>query len=96
MSTRKGTIIGANELITKAKEQAVAIIEEKNPDLKNKEEVAKSVMQSAIKYFDVSHNYKSDIVFTWEKALSFEGNTGPYLQYSARCGRVARGVRQPG
>ncbi len=82
MSTRKGTIIGANELIVKAKEQAVAIIEEKNPDLANKEEVAKLVMQSAIKYFDLSHNYKSDIVFTWDKALSFDGNTGPYLQYT--------------
>ncbi len=93
MSTRKGTIIGANELITKAKEQAAAIIEEKNPDLKNKEEVAKSVMQSAIKYFDLSHNYKSDIVFTWEKALSFEGNTGPYLQYThARINGILRKV----
>lgn len=91
MSTRKGTIIGANELITKAQEQALAIVEEKNPGLENKEEVSKLVMQSAIKYFDLSHNYKSDLVFTWDKALSFEGNTGPYLQYThARINGILR------
>ncbi len=82
MSTRKGTIIGANELIGKAQEQALKIIEQKNPELENKPAVAKQVMQAAIKYFDLSHNYKSDIVFSWDKALSFEGNTGPYLQYT--------------
>ncbi len=50
-------------------------------------------MQSAIKYFDLSHNYKSDIVFTWDKALSFEGNTGPYLQYThARINGILRKV----
>ena len=91
MSTRKGTIIGANELIVKAQEKAIQIIEEKNPDLENKLVVSKQVMQSAIKYFDLSHNYKSDIVFNWDKALSFEGNTGPYLQYTyARINGVFR------
>lgn len=91
MSTRKGTIIGANELIQKAQDQALQIIEEKNPDLVNKSVVSKQVMQAAIKYFDLSHNYKSDIVFTWEKALSFEGNTGPYMQYThARINGVFR------
>lgn len=91
MSTRKGTMIGAKDLIQKAKEKALSIIEEKNPDLANKEEVAGQVMRSALKYFDLSHNYKSDIVFTWEKALSFEGNTGPYLQYThARINGILR------
>ncbi len=91
MSTRKGTIIGANELIQKAQTQALQIIEEKNPDLSNKPVVSKQVMQAAIKYFDLSHNYKSDIVFTWDKALSFEGNTGPYMQYTyARINGVFR------
>ncbi|QQS23422.1 arginine--tRNA ligase [bacterium] len=96
MSTRKGTIIGANELIQKAQEQALAIIEEKNPGLEDKASAAKVVMQGAIKYFDLSHNYKSDIVFTWDKALSFEGNTGPYLQYThARINGILRkaGIR---
>lgn len=82
MSTRKGTIIGAKELIKRAEELALGIINEKNPDLVNKEEVSKVVAQGAIKYFDLSHNYKTDIVFSWDKALSFDGNTGPYLQYT--------------
>lgn len=91
MSTRKGTMISANELIKKAQEKALGIIQEKNPDLANKEAVAKQVMQAALKYFDLSHNYKSDIVFTWDKALSFEGNTGPYLQYThARINGILR------
>lgn len=91
MSTRKGTIVGAKELISKAQDKALEIIEQKNPDLKNKPEVAKQVMQAALKYFDLSHNYKSDIVFTWDKALSFEGNTGPYLQYThARINGILR------
>lgn len=91
MSTRKGTIIGAKELIEKAQEQAAAIIEEKNPALENKTHVARMIMQGAIKYFDLSHNYKSDIIFTWDKALSFEGNTGPYLQYTyARINGILR------
>jgi arginyl-tRNA synthetase len=91
MSTRKGTMIGATELIQRAQEQAAAIIQEKNPELANKEAVAKQVMQAALKYFDLSHNYKSDIVFTWDKALSFEGNTGPYLQYThARINGILR------
>jgi arginyl-tRNA synthetase len=91
MSTRKGTMVGAKELIQKAQEKALEIINEKNPGLQNKEAVSKQVMQAALKYFDLSHNYKSDIVFTWDKALSFEGNTGPYLQYThARINGILR------
>lgn len=91
MSTRKGTMIGAKELIAKAQAKALEIIEEKNPDLADKPAVANQIMQGALKYFDLSHNYKSDIVFTWEKALTFEGNTGPYLQYThARINGILR------
>ncbi len=82
MSTRKGTIVGAKEFILGVKEQAQKIIEEKNPELANKSEVAKQVASAAIKYFDLSHNLHTDIVFDPKKAVSFEGNTGPYLQYS--------------
>jgi arginyl-tRNA synthetase len=82
MSTRKGTMVGAKALIQKAQEKALEIINQKNPGLEHKPAVAKQVMQAALKYFDLSHNYKSDIVFTWDKALSFDGNTGPYLQYT--------------
>jgi arginyl-tRNA synthetase len=82
ISTRKGTIISLKNLIEEANKRALAIIEEKNPDLINKKAVAQEVALAAIKYFDLSHNRKTEIVFTWEKALSFEGNTGPYLQYA--------------
>ena len=47
----------------------------------------------AVKYFDLSHNRKSDIIFEWEKVLSFEGNTGPYLQYTyARLKSILRKI----
>lgn len=82
ISTRKGTTISLKHLISEAEKRAAKIIEEKNPDLENKEAVAKKVALAAIKYFDLSHNRKTEIVFTWDKALSFEGNTGPYLQYT--------------
>jgi arginyl-tRNA synthetase len=82
IATRKGTIISLQNLIDEANKRALDIIEEKNPKLPNKEAVAKEVALGAIKYFDLSHNRKTEIIFTWDKALSFEGNTGPYLQYT--------------
>ncbi len=82
ISTRKGTTISLENLISEAEKRALEIIEEKNPSLVSKEIVAKQVALSAIKYFDLSHNRSTEIVFTWEKALSFEGNTGPYIQYT--------------
>lgn len=82
ISTRKGTTISLQNLIDEANARALAIIQEKNPELKDKESVAKQVGLAAIKYFDLSHNRKTEIVFTWDQALSFEGNTGPYLQYA--------------
>lgn len=91
ISTRKGTTISLENLLSEANKQALAIIQEKNPDLANKEEIAGKVALSAIKYFDLSHNRSTEIVFTWEKALSFEGNTGPYLQYTyARINGILR------
>lgn len=82
ISTRKGTTISLQNLIDEAQKRAVAIIQEKNPALENRQAVAREVALAAIKYFDLSHNRKTEIVFTWDKALSFEGNTGPYLQYT--------------
>lgn len=90
-STRKGNTISLDALISEAEERALKVIEEKNPELKNKLEVAKDVALGAIKYFDLSHHRKSDIVFRWEDALSFEGNTGPYVQYThARFSSILR------
>lgn len=82
ISTRKGTAIALDKLLDEAERRAVAVIREKNPGLANTDDVAKMVGIGAIKYFDLSHNRKSDVIFEWEKALSFEGNTGPYLQYT--------------
>ena len=82
ISTRKGTTVSLHNLISEAQKRALDIIKEKNPELENKEAVAKLVALAAIKYFDLSHNRKTEIVFSWDKALSFEGNTGPYLQYA--------------
>jgi arginyl-tRNA synthetase len=82
MSTRKGTVVGAKEFIENVQKEALKIIEEKNPKLREKELVANKVAAGAIKYFDLSHNLKSDIVFDPKKAISFEGNTGPYLMYT--------------
>ncbi len=82
ISTRGGTGISLEKVIDEAVEKARGVIHEKNPDLKNADEVARMVGIGALKYFDLSHHRESDIVFTWERALSFDGNTGPYLQYT--------------
>ncbi len=82
ISTRKGTTISLKNLLEEAQARALRIIEEKNPQLQSKDAVAAQVAVAAIKYFDLSHNRKTEIVFAWDKALSFEGNTGPYLQYT--------------
>lgn len=93
MSTRKGTVVGAKEFIQSVQKEALQNIEEKNPALKEKHTVALHVAAAAIKYFDLSHNLKSDIVFDPKSAISFEGNTGPYLQYThARIHGILRKV----
>ena len=91
MSTRRSTVIGPMELLRRAQEEVLKIIQQKNPDLQDKENIAWQVARGAIKYFDLVHNRKSDIVFRWEEALSFEGNAGPYLQYThARAKSILR------
>lgn len=82
ISTRKGTTVSLDALLDEATARARAIIEEKNPELADKEKVAASVGLGAIKYFDLSHNRTTEIVFNWESALSFDGNSGPYIQYT--------------
>lgn len=82
VSTRAGTGISLEKVIDQAVEKAAAIIKEKNPDLKNADAVSRAVGIGALKYFDLSHHRESDVIFLWDRALSFEGNTGPYLQYT--------------
>ena len=83
-SSRSGNIIRLVDLLDEAKTQVKKVIEEKNPNIPEdeKENIAEIVGSGAIKYFDLSQNRTSDITFTWDKVLSFEGNTGPYLQYT--------------
>jgi arginyl-tRNA synthetase len=82
----------AEDVLEQAQKRVAEIIKEKNPDLKNKLHVVKAVAMGAIKYFDLSHNRHSDYEFDWDKALDFEGNSGPYIQYAyARlCGILSK------
>ncbi|MBI5421051.1 MAG: arginine--tRNA ligase [Parcubacteria group bacterium] len=82
MSTRRGNVVLLEAVLDEAESRARAVIYEKNPNLHNIDEVAKQIGLGAIKFFDLSHNRKSDIVFRFEDALSFEGKTGPYIQYT--------------
>lgn len=82
LSTRKGNMVLAGDVISQAEEKVAKIIAEKNPDLKNKEQAIDAVSKSALKYFDLKHNRHSDIEFDWDEVLDFEGDSGPYLQYA--------------
>ena len=82
MSTRKGRVIFLEDVLRKAVEKTLEIINERNPDLENKEEVAKQVGIGAVVFQELFNGRIKDYVFSWDKTLSFEGETGPYVQYS--------------
>ena len=82
MSTREGNIIKLEELLNEAISRAKEIIEQKNPDLENKEEVAKKVGIGAVIFNDMSASRIKDEVFDWNTILNFQGETGPYIQYT--------------
>jgi arginyl-tRNA synthetase len=89
MSTRKGRVVFLEDVLKKAVEKTLAIIEERNPNLENKDEVAKQVGIGAIVFQELFNNRIKDYTFTWEKTLSFDGETGPYVQYTyARANRL--------
>ncbi len=92
LSTRKGNMVLAEDVLSEARKRVAKIIKEKNPDLADKEKVIRAVSVGAIKYFDLSHNRHSDYEFDWDEALDFEGNSGPYVQYAyARlCGILSK------
>ena len=86
MSTRKGQVVKAKEVIDEAVAKTLAIIQEKNPDLPDKETVAEQVGIGALIFNRLYNNRVKDVVFNWERVLNFEGETGPYVQYAhARC-----------
>jgi arginyl-tRNA synthetase len=82
--TRSGETIKLAELLDEAEERALKLVSEKNPDLPEAErrEIARIVGLGAVKYADLSPHRQTDYVFSWDKMLSFQGNTAPYLQYS--------------
>ena len=81
MSTREGNIIKLEDLLNEAITRALKVIEEKNPELEGKEEVAKKVGIGAVIFNDLSNSRIKDEVFDWDAMLNFQGETGPYIQY---------------
>lgn len=81
MSTREGNVIKLEEILKEAIKRASSIIEEKNPNLENKEDVAKKVGIGAIIFNDLANSRVKDEIFDWDTILNFQGETGPYIQY---------------
>lgn len=84
LKTRSGDVIKLKSLLDEAEERARAIVDEKNPELPEAErqEIARIVGIGAVQYADLSQNRSSNYVFSWDKMLSLEGNTAPYLLYA--------------
>lgn len=80
--SRKGNAITLAEVFNEAIEKSLKIINEKNPELENKEEVATMVGVGAIIFNDLVNNRIKDEIFDWDKVLNFNGETGPYMQYT--------------
>lgn len=97
MSTREGRIILLEDILNEAKALALAECTQKNPDLKNKEEVAEMVGIGAVVFGELSCHRQRDIEFNWKEILAFEGETGPYVQYAAvRCHSLLEKAKEKG
>ncbi len=93
ISSRKGNVIFAEDLLRESINKTTRIIEEKNPDIPDKEEVAKQVGIGAIIFNDLYNQRIKDVIFDWNKLLNFDGETGPYVQYTyARASSVLRKI----
>ena len=91
LSTRKGHVVYLEDLLEQAQKKALDIINEKSPNLPNKEDVARQVGIGAVVYTDLSNNRIKDVDFCWDRALNFDGESGPYVQYThTRCCSVLR------
>jgi len=96
MSSRKGQVLMLEDVLTDGIERARKAIAAKNPDLKDAEEVARHIGVGAVVLADLKSRRIKDVVFDWEEALSFEGETGPYLQYThARLRSIQRKYGKP-
>ncbi|MBE5946865.1 MAG: arginine--tRNA ligase [Lachnospiraceae bacterium] len=93
LSTRSGNIIYAEDILLEAIAKIKEIINEKNPDLPDKDETAKKIGVGAVLFNDLYNQRIKDVSFKWEKLLNFDGETGPYVQYTyARCASILRKV----
>ena len=91
LSTREGQVIFLQDLLDEAIAKTRSIIQEKNPDLENIDEVARQVGVGAVVFNDLFNNRIKDEVFKWEEVLNFDGETGPYVQYTfARASSILR------
>ncbi len=82
LSTRSGNVLLLEDILEQAVQKTKQIIEEKNPNLENKNEVAQQVGIGAVIFNDMYNNIIKDVQFSWEKVLNFDGETGPYVQYT--------------
>ena len=93
LSTRGGNVVFLEDVLNNAVDKTKEIIREKNPDASEEhvDEIAKEVGIGAVKFQELSNNRIKDYTFTWDKVLNFDGETGPYVQYThARCASVLR------
>ena len=91
MSTRHGRVVFLEDVLNKAVDKTKEIIKEKNPNAENIDEVAEEVGIGAVIFQELSNNRIKDYVFSWDKVLNFDGETGPYVQYTyARCASLLR------
>ncbi|HEY5562870.1 MAG TPA: arginine--tRNA ligase [Clostridiaceae bacterium] len=87
LSTRKGDVVLLNDLLKEAMDKTLEIINEKNPDLEDKETVARKVGIGAMIFTYLKNYRERDIIFDWKEMLSFDGETGPYVQYTYARGK---------
>lgn len=91
MSTRKGRVVFLEDVLKQAIEKTKETVLSKNPNAKNVDEISKQVGVGAVVFQELSNSRIKDYTFSWERTLSFEGETGPYVQYThARCCAVLR------
>jgi arginyl-tRNA synthetase len=91
IATREGNIIYLEDLFNEATKRVIEIMNEKNPDMTDKEQIASDIGVGAVVFEDLSSNRIKDIDFSWKEALNFDGSTGPYVQYTyARACSVLR------
>ena len=91
MSTRHGRVVFLEDVLNRAVEQTKEIIREKGVNTDNIDETARQVGIGAVIFNELSNNRIKDYVFSWSKVLDFNGETGPYVQYTyARCASVLR------